>query len=1481
METRLANINLIKKILIGLVFTFIFGIFTLNNPSSVQASALKNKSFTIYKLGPKTSVRLLAINDDNKNDKRYGSSWGFGGSISYKLYDTGDGYQKLCVTMTNVNVTDWTPYLEITTGGKTGYYPSGWSWGTMGGNGINGNHGTPVHNKSDEFTNGTCSFYIGYEYGYNDVSCKWSKNKYMLHISWNGATKTAEGRTDTSAREWGGWYEYDSYCKQLFGGAQPERTGYTFIGWYCGDNKLYDTNGYVVKNATVDGKTWSDKDGNYKWAGDTWLVPKWISNKKLTFTYDSNAISWVDGGGTYSYGATATSTAHLKTGYHFVKYHGTKYDGNGEQDWDANGSNFPSTTWSMYADRTINIVTAPNSHILDVNVNLEGTAYCGGVDDIRYDVYVNGQLSKQNVPDYYQYLNYGDNYKVVMYSSGKYNYSQATYEGTMGDSDTSVDIYASLKWFTMTSYHYKWNQHTNNWDYFTTTTESAKWGTTYTPPYRTPDGYYNHHRDWDGGWTVSGDGGFNVYYYPNTYYLDVNPIKNNIQDNCGFDDIRFNVYINGTLINSNVQDYCMPHLYGDTYKIEMIANSNYTYEKSVYEGTIYGTTYVEPRALSVPIIHRVTTVQDGNDNFYAYGYVTSDGPINRVEFPSWTEDQGQDDLLWPWERASAGNWTINGQTYNYRKLIKSSEHSPNGTDGHNWYNVHAYAFNDYGGAGFNSTTFQFRYNVSFNYNKPLNASSAMNGNSENIRTIIYKEKLGTNNGSSKIMPIPSMVGWTFNGWYTSATGGSRVDDNTIYTWKCPIILYAHWTANKYTVNFNYNKPSNSTSNIAGNSVTSKTVTYDSAYGELPNPTLRGWTFNGWFTSPTGGNQVTASTIYRIAGNSTLYAHWTANIYTVTFDYNKPSNATSTMTGNDVKTKNVTYDTKYGTLPNPGMRGWTFNGWFTAPTGGSQVTANTIYNIVASNQTLYAHWTANIYEIVLDSKLEGHTGDKGTTVIYEKFDTGFYLDKGCTNKITKVTPPKKIGNAFNGYKYGNDSIIDKNGNIVIKTNYFAENATITAKWSLNTYTIVFIGNRNSSGGTNVLNYTWNDNDNGKKPLTKNGYVRNGWKFVHWNTSYNDYADNSSAYQNNRKYNDEQIIGNQFFIDNLGTNVLLDGTSHTVQLYASWRDITTPKIKSIKIEQETLLSQVNKGAITLSTQKAYEGELYTNMTVKVNENNTNNDASGIKNVSVYVYDKDNTSVNKTYDITNNKSNVVNTKYDFAYDNKYNPYSGTYTFKQNLYKEFPNAAKLGIYVYVTDYQGNTTKTTARWEKVTKNTAPNEDVPQDKPKTITDENKIPEDIVFSEINACIYSQYVTSEGSKDFGVGETGITTTWTYGYVESYSLDYLNINAEMEKEIAENQLSEDNRMNRSKVIGRDINGKVPLASIDTQAVRVPPYVLNNLSTASGTTHEDGTVRYKDLLNNKYTATGYKGTAQTGIYNTYNIMDTEYQSVHYRSGI
>ena len=73
----------------------------------------------------------------------------------------------------------------------------------------------------------------------------------------------------------------------------------------------------------------------------------------------------------------------------------------------------------------------------------------------------------------------------------------------------------------------------------------------------------------------------------------------------------------------------------------------------------------------------------------------------------------------------------------------------------------------------------------------------------------------------------------------------------------------------------------------------------------------------------------------------------ARTYTVTFEKNDGS-------GDNAGTRTVTYDAKYGTLPTLSRTGYTFTGWFTAASGGTQVTSATKVT-QAKDHTLYAQW----------------------------------------------------------------------------------------------------------------------------------------------------------------------------------------------------------------------------------------------------------------------------------------------------------------------------------------------------------------------------------------------------------------------------------------------------------------------------------------------------------------------------------------------
>lgn len=217
------------------------------------------------------------------------------------------------------------------------------------------------------------------------------------------------------------------------------------------------------------------------------------------------------------------------------------------------------------------------------------------------------------------------------------------------------------------------------------------------------------------------------------------------------------------------------------------------------------------------------------------------------------------------------------------------------------------------------------YSVSFNSNGGSSAPSGKN--------VQFGSKYGT-------LGTASRTGYTFSGWYTAASGGTKITESSIYSVASNQTLYAQWKANSYTVNFDANGGSVSPSSM--------TVTYSSTYGSLPTPTKKGYTFNGWYTSPSGGTKISSSNKVSVAKSQTLYAQWIVNTYTLTYDANGGSVS--------VASKNVAYGSSYGTLPDPKRDYYTFNGWYTAANGGTKVSSST--TIGAGDTKIYAQWTLN-------------------------------------------------------------------------------------------------------------------------------------------------------------------------------------------------------------------------------------------------------------------------------------------------------------------------------------------------------------------------------------------------------------------------------------------------------------------------------------------------------------------------------------------
>ncbi|NLC48632.1 MAG: InlB B-repeat-containing protein [Tenericutes bacterium] len=123
----------------------------------------------------------------------------------------------------------------------------------------------------------------------------------------------------------------------------------------------------------------------------------------------------------------------------------------------------------------------------------------------------------------------------------------------------------------------------------------------------------------------------------------------------------------------------------------------------------------------------------------------------------------------------------------------------------------------------------------------------------------------------------SLSGATISGCTNANISGNILTvSNIIESKTCTITL----PLTTFTVMFNAN----------GGTVspTSKSVTNASTYGSLPTPTRSCYTFNGWYTTASGGTLISASTVVNLSSNQTLYALWTNNPNSGTLSYTHTS-----------------------------------------------------------------------------------------------------------------------------------------------------------------------------------------------------------------------------------------------------------------------------------------------------------------------------------------------------------------------------------------------------------------------------------------------------------------------------------------------------------------------------------------------------------------------------------------------------------------
>jgi uncharacterized repeat protein (TIGR02543 family) len=327
-------------------------------------------------------------------------------------------------------------------------------------------------------------------------------------------------------------------------------------------------------------------------------------------------------------------------------------------------------------------------------------------------------------------------------------------------------------------------------------------------------------------------------------------------------------------------------------------------------------------------------------------------------------------------------------------------------------------------------------------------------------------------------------GYTFAGWNTDALGeGVHYDADDTISMTANVNLYAEWEPTECSVTYDANGATSGTAPTDGGSPYSPSTSV-TVLGQ--NDLLRtGYTFAGWNTAANGsGTPYTEDDTFTIAINTTLYAQWTQDMYTITFDANGATGTGPSPVTDKIYGATITVPS-YGTLEKTGH---TFNGWNTAEDGSGMSYAPGSDLTVTGNTTLYAQWKANQYVVTY------YEGDYGsfTSVSSPAYETVTYSE--CPVLVPEVA-------ADEGYKFLGwiESVVygySKTAKPGYITTAQLESLSITGSVSYTAYyevldecTVTF----DSDGGTAVASQTVYEGEKLTEPNEpiKEGYIFNGW------------------------------------------------------------------------------------------------------------------------------------------------------------------------------------------------------------------------------------------------------------------------------------------------------------------------------------------------------------------------------------------------------
>jgi len=302
--------------------------------------------------------------------------------------------------------------------------------------------------------------------------------------------------------------------------------------------------------------------------------------------------------------------------------------------------------------------------------------------------------------------------------------------------------------------------------------------------------------------------------------------------------------------------------------------------------------------------------------------------------------------------------------------------------------------------------------------------------------------------------IPEKPGHSFKGWSTSPSGGVEYQAGDTITKDENLNLYAIWQVDTYTITYNANGGSGAP--------TSQTKTYDIDITlSTTVPTRTNYIFLGWSEDKNATTATyKAGATYKKEGNTTLYAIWKLNAYTVTYNYAYNGGTSATKTQQQVVVGNA-----IDLTPTAAKSGYTFIGWNTSATATTGLSSLKMGN---SAVTLYAIYRKTITVTYRDGQ--------GTT------SSSVYAYNKATSASIKLATPRSYTDNCVGPQWS--ALGWSTGTTASSSINYSSGQTITISSNLKLYGqykkdihIAYSGNGGSCTRSQSSSYTVYHNGNG--------------------------------------------------------------------------------------------------------------------------------------------------------------------------------------------------------------------------------------------------------------------------------------------------------------------------------------------------------------------------------------------------------------------